>query len=197
MATLPINAVLEGKYVNFREVNINDAEFILELRCDEKKSRYIHKTEYNVDKQKDYIRRYLTLDNEWYFIVENKKHEPIGTNSIYPYPIADEHWRDSENPKIGVLGPGRWLAKDGLSPLETLESDYLIKKMFFETFKKQFSPMMIHKDNKNVLAFHKSWGAQIFGFDDEMQQHLLDLKIEDYYKNKGKFERMLYGKILN
>ena len=149
---------------------------------------------WNIDKQKDYIRRYLTLDNEWYYIIENKKHEPIGTNSIYPYPILTEHWRDKET-NIGVLGTGRWITKDGLSPLETLESDYLIKKLFFETFNKSFTPMMIHKDNKNVLAFHKSWGAEIFDFDEELQHYLLDLKIENYYKDKGRFERMLYGKV--
>lgn len=194
MAQLPKNAILEGKYVNFREVSIDDAEFILELRCNEKKSRFIHKTEYNLEKQINYIKRYLTLDNEWYFIVENKNHEPIGTNSIYPHPIADEHWKDPNNPNIGREGLGRWLAKDGLSPLQTIESDYLIIAIFFDVFKFPFAPLIIHKDNKHVLNYHLNWGAEIFGTynDDGLELYLIDLKAEDYYKNKGKFERMLY-----
>ena len=33
-----------------------DAEFILSLRCDEKKARFLNKTEYNVEAQRNYIK---------------------------------------------------------------------------------------------------------------------------------------------
>ena len=59
---------LEGKYVNLREVRMDDATFILSLRCDPKKSRFLHKTENNLAKQIAYLEHYFTLDNEWYFI---------------------------------------------------------------------------------------------------------------------------------
>ena len=51
---------LQGKYVNLREVTVDDAEFILSLRCDPKKSKYLNPTEYNIPKQQEYIRNYGT-----------------------------------------------------------------------------------------------------------------------------------------
>ena len=40
-----VSETLIGKYVNLREVTVDDAEFILSLRCDENKSKFLHKTE--------------------------------------------------------------------------------------------------------------------------------------------------------
>lgn len=194
MSKTPNTKFIEGKYINLREVREEDSEFILELRCNEKKSRYINKTEYNIEKQRNYIKKYLTLENEWYFIIEDKNGKPLGTNSVYPYPILDECWRDSQNPEIGVLGTGRWLLIDGLTPLIGLESDCIIKQFFFETLKRPFTPMMIHEDNIQVLKFHQKWGAKIFGYAPEIKHHLLNLTVEDYNKNRGFFERMIYGK---
>ena len=74
---------IEGKYINLRDVKEEDAEFILSLRTSEKKSRFLHKTQYDIDKQVSYIRHYKTLDNEWYFIIEDKKQVPLGTVRIY------------------------------------------------------------------------------------------------------------------
>ena len=54
---------LSGKYVNIREVTVDDAEFILSLRCNEAKAKYLHRTEYDIDAQKQYICNYLTKDN--------------------------------------------------------------------------------------------------------------------------------------
>ena len=47
---------LQGKYVNLREVTVDDAEFILSLRCDPQKSKYLNPTEYNIPKQVEYIK---------------------------------------------------------------------------------------------------------------------------------------------
>ena len=50
---------LIGKYVNLREVTVDDADFILSLRCDENKSKFLHKTEYNLENQIAYIKKYF------------------------------------------------------------------------------------------------------------------------------------------
>ena len=60
---------LIGKYVSLREVTVDDAEFILSLRCDENKSKFLHKTEYNLENQVAYIKRYFELSDEWYFMI--------------------------------------------------------------------------------------------------------------------------------
>lgn len=183
---------IEGRYINFREAEVEDSAFILSLRADPKKARFIHKTDNDLQKQMEYMKHYKTLSDEWYYIVESKEGEPLGTQSIYPYPMLHPHWISEQNPSKGILGPGRWLMKDGLSPLIGLESDYLIKKLFFEDFNMAIEPMMIHENNTNVLSFHMKWGAKIIGWSEEEKHHLLELSKDDYEKNKPNFERMLY-----
>ena len=78
-----IRPSINGRYVNLRDVELSDATFILALRTNEKKAKFLSKTENNLDKQVNYLKRYKQLENEWYFIIENKKHEPLGTVSIY------------------------------------------------------------------------------------------------------------------
>ena len=75
--------MIEGKNVNIRDIEIKDAEFVLSLRCNEKKAKYLHRTSEDIDKQIEYIKHYKTLNNEYYFIIENKLSEPIGTYRIY------------------------------------------------------------------------------------------------------------------
>ncbi len=46
---------IEGKYVNLREVTIDDAAFILQLRTTGKAVKFLHKTENNLQKQQKII----------------------------------------------------------------------------------------------------------------------------------------------
>ena len=55
---------LQGKYVNLREITLDDAQFVLDLRCDSNKSKFLHKTENNLDKQIDYIKSYFKKEYE-------------------------------------------------------------------------------------------------------------------------------------
>ena len=64
---------ISGKNINLRDVEISDAPFILRLRTNEQKSRFLHKTDADLQKQIDYINRYKTLQEEWYFVIENKQ----------------------------------------------------------------------------------------------------------------------------
>mgnify|MGYP005956926121 CR=1 FL=1 len=145
---------LEGKYVNLREVELDDAPFILALRCDEKKSRFLHKTENNLEKQIEYLKRYKTLDDEWYFIIENKQNEPLGTSRIYD--VCGTQYT-----------PGSWLMKDGSLPEETLEGSLLAGQMAFEVLGFEKSFFDVRKGNKKVIRFHLSGGAKIVGEDKE------------------------------
>ena len=43
-----VSEKLNGKYVNLREVTVDDADFILSLRCNENKSRFLHNPEVNL-----------------------------------------------------------------------------------------------------------------------------------------------------
>ena len=141
---------LKGRFVTLREVTESDAEFILSLRCDEKKSKFLHKTEYNLENQVAYIRRYFTIPNEWYFIILNKSGERIGTYRIY----------DVQDDSFCI---GSWLMVDGVSPQESFESDYLIRMYGFNVLGFKKIHFDVRKGNKKVIAYHKMVGARIVG----------------------------------
>lgn len=169
MAKLTTKNELNGKFINLREVELDDATFILSLRTDEKKSRYLNKTENDLQKQIDYLKRYKTLDNEWYFIIENKKHEPLGTVRLYNY-----------NPPCYT--GGSWLMKEGVQPEETLEGDLLFKKFAFEIMQLEKSCFDVRKKNKKVVRYHQMWGATITGENDV--DYFMELTKENYLNKK-------------
>ena len=157
-----------GKYVNIRQVKTDDAEFILSLRCDEKKAKYLHKTEYNVEKQKQYIERCLKLDNEWYFIITRKNGEPIGTYRIY----------DLKSDSFCI---GSWLMVENCTPEEMMEGEYLVKMFAFEKTGFDKFHFDVRKDNKKVIRYHKMMGAVQTGETDI--DYLFECTKEDYLKN--------------
>ena len=167
---------LEGKYVNLREVELDDAAFILSLRCDEKKARFLHKTENNLEKQIEYLKRYKTLDNEWYFIIENKRHEPLGTTRIY-------------NVCGNQYTSGSWLMKDGSLPEETLEGSLLAREIAFEKLGFEKDCFDVCKGNKKVIRYHQIWGAKIIGENNE--EFLYEYTKSSYLSVKNKLYEMI------
>ena len=155
---------------------MDDAAFILSLRCDPKKSRFLHETENNLEKQIAYLEHYFTLDNEWYFIIENKKHEPLGTNRFY-------------NVHGTQYTSGSWLMKDGALPQETLEGVLLSRKMAFEMLGFRKNCFDVRKENKKVVRFHKILGSVIVSEDDV--DYFLELTDASYQKCKQHFQDTL------
>lgn len=145
-----VSEKLIGKYVNLREVTVEDADFILSLRCDENKSKFLHKTEYNLENQITYLKRYFELSGEWYFIIENKNGERIGTYRIY----------DVQGDSFCI---GSWLMKDGVSSAESFESDWLLRMYGFDVLGFKKIHFNVCKGNKKVIAYHKMLGARITG----------------------------------
>ena len=145
-----VSEKLNGKYVNLREVTVDDADFILSLRCNENKSRFLHKTEDNLENQVAYIKNYFEIPDEWYFIIENKKGERIGTYRIY----------DVQGDSFCI---GSWLMIDGVSPAESFESDWILRMYGFDVLGFKRIHFDVRKGNKKVIAYHKMVGARITG----------------------------------
>lgn len=170
---------INGKNINIREVTLDDAEFILSLRCDEKKSRFLHKTEYDLEKQKEYIENYFKKDNEYYLIIENKENKPIGTYRIYDI--------EKENFTIGS-----WLMIKGASAQETLEGDYLVRNFAFKKTKLDKIKFDVRKENTKVVRYHKLTGSKIIS--ETALDYIFECKKEDYLKNMEKFGFILEKK---
>ena len=77
---------LKSELINLKLVEIEDSEFIFNLRQDKELNKYISPTSENLSSQKKWIESYLEREKkqkEFYFIVQNKKEKPCGTVRIY------------------------------------------------------------------------------------------------------------------
>lgn len=137
-----------GEHVKLRCVRIEDASFILSLRCDAKKTRFLHHTEYNVDKQVAYIKSRLALDNEWYFIIEDLVGNSIGTYRVY----------DLREDSFSI---GSWLLVVGASSEQAMESDYFARMFGFEHLGFEKCHFDVSRGNNKVLRYHLLMGAKI------------------------------------
>ena len=135
---------IEGKYVNLREVEVDDAAFILKLRTTGKGSKFLHKTSSDIQKQIDYIKKYKTLDNEWYFIVTDKDGEAIGCLSAYDI-------------RGNSVCTGRWVMVNATDSRKGIESDLLLKDFVFNTLKATELRTDTKFSNKNMINYFRMW----------------------------------------
>ena len=74
---------VRGKSIFFREVAIDDAEFIIELRTDLEKSKHLSVTSDDIDKQRNFISGYLSGQVDYYFVISDWNKQSLGTIRIY------------------------------------------------------------------------------------------------------------------
>jgi RimJ/RimL family protein N-acetyltransferase len=91
--------VIEGFGFRLRPVCLDDAAFILQLRSEGERTRFVHPVSSQVEDQEDWIRRYLIREGDFYFIIENTHTDDAeGTISIYDVSVEE---------KCGEVG--RWI----------------------------------------------------------------------------------------
>ncbi len=160
---------IENKSIILRDVEVDDAEFILSLRCDSNKAKFLNKTENNIEQQKEYIKKYKAKNNEWYFIIENKEHEPLGTVRIYDVINNNDFcW-------------GSWIIKDGAPVATGIASAVLIYEYAF--YKLNFTKVHfdVRKENRSVRNFHERFGAEC----------IKENKLDSFYiYSKEKYEKI-------
>lgn len=167
---------ITGKNINLRDMEIDDAEFVLSLRLDESLNKYISTTEADLEKQKNYIQHYKTLNNEYYFIIESKNHDCYGTVRIYDIKGDSFSW-------------GSWIIKKDAPGFAAIESALLIYEYGFYSLKFKKVHFEVRKGNDKVIAFHQRFGAKIVS-EDELNYYF-HYSIDDYESIKSKYKRFL------
>lgn len=157
-----------------RLVRESDADFILSLRTDPHKNKYIHSTDSDIEKQREWIREYKKREEsslEYYFIYE-KNGVPIGVNRIYE--IEGDHCTE-----------GSWICL----PLEdnsiTIATALIIRDLIFKVFGFDYDLFNVSIGNKKVKKFHLISGAVILREDSE--QYYFQLDKESFFKNRQWF----------
>ena len=74
-------ARVRGKSIVLRNVQVEDAEFILSLRLDPQKGGYLSPVEAHVEKQREWIRQYLGSKGQAYFLICDPAMRPAGNRT--------------------------------------------------------------------------------------------------------------------
>lgn len=139
--------VILGNRLMLRDVTIEDAEFILSLRLDSKKSAYISPVENNLQKQIDWIENYLKNDGQAYFIICDKNGNNLGTVRLYNSIGNSFSW-------------GSWILKEGAPTYAAIESALIVYKYAIAHLAFTSSHFEVNGNNTSVWAFHERFGAK-------------------------------------
>jgi len=165
-----------GKSILLRDVEVEDAEFIHKLRCDEKKSKYISATRNDLDAQIKYIQNYRDSITDYYFIICNLDLNKLGTVRIYDVRGDSFCW-------------GSWILADNAPKTAAIESVLLIYDFAFYSLHFKKSHFDVRKLNTKVVEFHKRLGA-IITSEDELNFYF-SYGVESYEATRKRFLKFL------
>ena len=145
-----LQKVLRGNTISLKSVDLDDAEFIVRIRNDETKNKYVHPVPADIELQKEWIKRQKDRDGDYYFVIYDDKYNKCGLASIYDINISN---REAEF--------GRWVSWG--NSVQNIESVILAFDFAFENFAIDKIYMRTMYENKIVRSFWKRFGAESLG----------------------------------
>ena len=150
------NSNKEPHLLQFIFAKENDAEFILGLRTNPYKNKYLNYTEPNLENQIIWLNEYKTREERgeelYYIIYENNI--PVGTIRIY-------------NINENDCTTGSWLFSSNTYQLTPIISELLIYEIVYNILKKSTVLFDVRKENKKVVTYHKLKRITLINEDEE------------------------------
>lgn len=171
--------MLSAKSIKLRLVETSDAEFILNLRLDEKYNSFISKVDNDLDSQRSWIEKYKKDEKnnrQFYFIIETVDGKRCGTVRIYDLTADSFCW-------------GSWILNHDKTRYSSIESALLVYQYGFEKLGFDKCHFDVMKDNTKVVEFHKRFGAKIVR--EDAVNFYFQITKDDVEKNTKKFEKFL------
>lgn len=134
-----------GHHLVLRDATPADAEFIVALRTDESKSRFISKTSSDVSQQVAWLEKYAQDNSQVYFIMEDREHNPVGTVRLYDQQGDSFCW-------------GSWVIREGSPSGYAVESALMVYQ-FALSLGFTRAHFDVRKGNESVWKFHERFGA--------------------------------------
>lgn len=166
---------VSGFNINLRDINIEDAQFVVDLRL-ASKNKFLAK-DVTLETQMNYINKYKEQDSSWFFIIESKTNEKLGSVRIYDIKEDSFSW-------------GSWLIKEGAPHTTAMESAMLLYDFAFNSLGFSQSHFDVRKENKKVISFHKKLGATMV--DENDLDVFFIMKKEDFEIHRNKYEGILH-----
>lgn len=138
------NYIIQNEDRILRPVTMEDAEFIVRLRNQKHAKGFIHDTSLDVDKQREWLKRYFERENEYYWIITTLDGTPYGTVGLYNY--------DSNTNQIET---GRWIKLLGYDG-NMFSSHVQTRDFAFNVLKVDRVVLQVVSTNTQVLKYHKN-----------------------------------------
>lgn len=171
--------VRSGKNIILTCAKVEDAEFILSLRNDEKLNRFVSKVSPELSKQRQWLEEYKKREavfSEFYFIIRDLNMKPLGTVRLYDFQSNSFCW-------------GSWMVSSEGPRKTAIESAICVYEFAFYDLGFKRSHFDVRNENKKVIAFHKRMGAKEVRRDD--QDSFFIYEIEEYEKIRDKYRSLL------
>ncbi|MRH78503.1 GNAT family N-acetyltransferase [Spiribacter sp. C176] len=137
---------VRGKTLSFRDISVEDAPFILSLRTDEQKSRYLSATPPDLTEQRLWLQEYNNADGQAYFIIEYQQ-VSIGTVRLYDARDSSFCW-------------GSWVLVEHAPVQAAIESALMVYAYGTDHLGFTAAHFDVRKANQSVWQFHERFGAQ-------------------------------------
>lgn len=188
MKKLPSNFELDKYGLHVRLVREEDAVFIVNLRTNPIKARYISQTSASVDGQREWIKNYKLREqegNDYYFLYIYNGNL-AGVNRIYG--IEGNHFIH-----------GSWIFSDDVPPYCSLAAGIIAREIAYDTLglEEEIDTAGVHKDNQGVLQYIKALGVEFTGtrMYPMGEYYISKLTKETFNANKHKIIRLFPKKV--
>lgn len=146
MNKLPVDFEYHNYGIDARMVNESDAEFILSLRTNPTLNQYIHATDNDVEKQRDWIRAYKQREAEGleYYFLYSMDGMPFGLDRVY---------RINQSANSYVWGS--WVCKPDITSAQLLLQYVSSTDIINNHIGLDLCEYNVDKGNLKVLYFHR------------------------------------------
>lgn len=145
MPTIEKASTILGHTLTFRNAGLTDAEFIINLRTDSRRSEHISETSSDLHAQQQWLQRYSTDKTQAYFIIEHG-HKAIGSVRLYDAKETSFCW-------------GSWILQPGAPAHAAIESSLIVYQYACDQLGFTASHFEVRKANERVWKFHERFGA--------------------------------------
>ena len=138
-----------GKNIDLLPVEVGHAQFIVDLRNDKEKCKYIHNVSDSLDDQIRWIEAQRKREGDYYFIIANKNGTSLGTVGLSSI--------------VGKCGETSRFVSYG-NAIENVEANLLITDFAFDVIGLDYIKGYVGVENKKVISLQKKFG---YIFDEE------------------------------
>lgn len=153
---------LSAATIRFTPVRVEHAAYIYSLRVDPILKRHLSGPPPSVESQAEWIRGYVEREaagKEYYFVIERTDGTQCGTVRLYDFQY--------EGDKPASFCWGSWILDEHKTRFSAIESALLVYEIGFNRLGFPSSHFDVRKLNTKVIDFHRKFGAELTGEDED------------------------------